>query len=128
MDCPSCGSTQRDIAKFCDQCGRALALPEAPPPTDFTRTFPKPPPLPKKIRGTLADKFQAMGTLAGRTRAEIESVVGPPNSAFTTYPPGCVQLDWLDQDNWTGTIHYSISLVFDQNGICGGVTHESSSR
>jgi hypothetical protein len=72
--------------------------------------------------GGMARRFSAMGTLAGRTRAEIEAVVGPPQS-FSSLGPGQQLLQWQHIDAGGG---YHIALVFDDHGVCGGVTHESA--
>jgi hypothetical protein len=63
----------------------------------------------------LQAKFQGLGAIAGRTEADIVSVVGPPNS-ITSLPGGKRLLQWQA----TG---YHIALRF--NGTtCDGVTHE----
>lgn len=66
----------------------------------------------------IARKFGALGTLAGRTLQEIVTVVGPPDSS-TINGPGLHVAQWLKSG-------YHIVLIFDDNGVCGGVTHESS--
>jgi hypothetical protein len=68
---------------------------------------------------SLNTKFVEMGTLSGRTRDEIISVVGPAQSASTTDNGGLL-LQWI-QDG------YHIALLFDCNDICQGIVHESKS-
>lgn len=77
--CQTCGAANRDYARFCDSCGSPLstALSAHPDPGHGSL-----PPIPADARKgkTLNDRFVRIGTLSGRTRAEIEGVVGPPNS------------------------------------------------
>lgn len=65
---------------------------------------------------SLQKKFVEMGTLSGRTRGEIEAIVGSPNSISATGDGG-VLLQWMA----TG---YHIALIFNKEGVCGGVSHE----
>jgi len=66
----------------------------------------------------LQQKFIRLGTLKGRTRVEIIAAVGPPSAQSFTHDGGQL-LQWME----TG---YHIALIFDVNGICGGVTHEAA--
>jgi hypothetical protein len=67
----------------------------------------------------LRQQFSGMGTLRGRSRAEIEAVVGPPNSV-SGLPGGKQLLQWQRPG-------YHIALRFDGD-VCDGVTHEHSAR
>jgi hypothetical protein len=69
---------------------------------------------------SLQEGFQALGTLKGRTAEEIIEAVGPPNSR-SAYRDSRSLLQWLEPG-------YHISLGFDADGVCTGVSHESSSR
>jgi len=64
----------------------------------------------------LQGKFVRLGTLKGRTRAEIVATVGPP-SAVSGAANGGQLLQWMA----TG---YHIALLFDAQGVCKGVSHE----
>ena len=64
----------------------------------------------------LARKFAAAGTLAGKTKSEIITMVGPPNS-ITGLPGGKTLCQWMA----TG---YHVALRFNGE-ICEGVTHET---
>jgi hypothetical protein len=68
----------------------------------------------------LRRRFIALGSLKGRTRREIEKVVGPA-SQETLLPDGRTLLQWRA----TG---YHIALVFSKAGRCDGVTHENGRR
>ena len=68
---------------------------------------------------SLQRKFVELGTLSGKTRAEIEAAVGAPSSVSATADGGTL-IQWMA----TG---YHIALTFDAQGICGGVTHEFAS-
>lgn len=67
---------------------------------------------------SLAGRFSSLGTLKGKTKEEIISVVGRPNSV-SAMPNGSQLLQWMA----TG---YHISLMFDSNENCLGVSHEFS--
>lgn len=62
-------------------------------------------------------KFADLGTLTGKTKAEILAVVGQPNSV-SSVGDGKTLLQWQA----TG---YHIALMFTGE-ICDGVTHEHS--
>lgn len=64
---------------------------------------------------SLQSKFVGLGTLKGKSKAEIISVVGPPNS-ISAAANGRTLSQWLA----TG---YHIALLFDGE-TCEGVTHE----
>jgi hypothetical protein len=66
---------------------------------------------------TLQHKFQALGTLKGLSEAQIIAAVGAPRSRSAMQ--GGYLLQWMA----TG---YHIALIFDTQGICGGVSHEHS--
>jgi len=122
LDCPSCGATNVGSAKFCASCGSSLAPPES---LDFSH-FPKPPPVPRGAnRGSLLDRFTRLGALQGRTRDEIEAVVGLPY-AIEVFPPDGLLIKWsqtrMTWKSFADTFH--IELAFDANGICGGVMNE----
>jgi hypothetical protein len=63
----------------------------------------------------LQNKFVRMGTLAGKTKAQIISVTGQPNSV-SVLPRGKTLLQWM-------TTGYHIALTFNGE-ICEGVFHE----
>jgi len=60
----------------------------------------------------------SIGVVAGKSLADIQRVVGPPNSV-STVANGKVLYQWMA----TG---YHVALLF-KDGICEGVTHESAS-
>ncbi len=64
---------------------------------------------------SLQNKFVNMGTLTGKSKNEIISRVGSPNS-ISALPDGKVVLQWMA----TG---YHIALIFNDD-ICEGVSHE----
>lgn len=66
----------------------------------------------------LQTKFVSIGVLKGKKKEDIIAVVGSPNS-ISAAPDGGQLLQWIS----TG---YHIAIVFDANGICQGVTHETS--
>ena len=63
----------------------------------------------------LQSKFVGLGTLKGKTKNEIISVVGPPNS-ISAAANGKTLYQWIA----TG---YHIALPFDGDA-CEGVTHQ----
>jgi hypothetical protein len=74
-----------------------------------------------EIRGIfLADRFAKLGTLSGKTKAEILSVVGEPTHIDYHMPGGRVLLQWIFPK-------YHIALLFDGE-ICEGITHEAVSK
>lgn len=125
LPCNACGAINADDSKFCAQCGTTLGPDELPETFDFSH-LPTPPPVPSGARrGKLIDRFANVGVLKGRTRAEIESVVGPPYSV-TLVPPDGWLVKWsqtrMTWHSFADTFH--IELLFDSNGICGGVAKE----
>lgn len=67
-------------------------------------------------------KFASLGEVPGKTRNEIEAVVGPP-VAVSALPDGKKLLQWQIINQAGG---YHIGLVFDQNDVCEGISHESA--
>lgn len=65
----------------------------------------------------LQQKFVSLGTIKGKTRIEIEAVVGAPNS-ISAAAGGMVLCQWM-------AVGYHIALLFDGD-ICQGITHEFS--
>lgn len=65
---------------------------------------------------SLNSRFVALGELRGKTKDEIVSAVGPPNSVSAA-PEGKTVCQWIA----TG---YHIALLFDGD-TCEGITHES---
>lgn len=63
----------------------------------------------------LAEKFGALGNLIGKNEADIVAAVGPPTSRSAMATGQLLQ--------WQRT-GYHIALIFDDQGQCGGVTHE----
>jgi hypothetical protein len=68
---------------------------------------------------SLQQKFVGLGSLTGKTKAEIIRVVGPPSS-FSSLSGGKTILQWMA----TG---YHISLIFNGE-LCEGVSHEFAAR
>ncbi len=66
---------------------------------------------------TLQQKFANLGMLAGKRKDEIVGVVGPPNS-ISQHAEGEL-LQWI-------ATSYHVALLFDDSGVCLGVTHETS--
>ncbi len=69
--------------------------------------------------GALAGRFKRAGTLKGRSREEIITLVGPPKAVSATDDGGKL-LQWMA----TG---YHMSLKFGADDVCIAVTHESRS-
>jgi hypothetical protein len=67
---------------------------------------------------SLAAKFQNLGNIIGVPKTEIVARVGNPNSV-SAMGNGQQLCQWLKAG-------YHISLMFDADGNCLGVTHESS--
>ena len=65
-------------------------------------------------------RFAQAGQLAGRTKADIVSTVGRPNSV-SAGPDGGTMLQWINNSD-AGAYH--VVLLFDANDVCLGVTHE----
>ncbi|HVF51803.1 MAG TPA: hypothetical protein VNA19_17095 [Pyrinomonadaceae bacterium] len=66
----------------------------------------------------LAQKFRSLGNMTGKTRAEIERVVGAPNS-ISAMGDGNVMCQWL-------VAGYHIAIAFEPNGKFIGIQHEFS--
>jgi len=67
---------------------------------------------------SLAKRFQMLGVMTGKTREEIIAVVGPPHSVSTMADNGQL-LQWMQAG-------YHIAIMFDQQGMFKGISHESS--
>lgn len=65
----------------------------------------------------LQQKFARLGQLPGKSKEEIISAVGPPNS-ISAAANGNTLLQWL-------AAGYQIALLFDGD-VCLGITHEFS--
>lgn len=65
---------------------------------------------------SLNQKFVSLGTLQGKTLAEITAVCGQPSSVSITATGTLRQ--------WIAT-GYHIALLFDKDDMCVGITHES---
>lgn len=65
----------------------------------------------------LNQKFVSLGTLKGKTYDEIVAVCGAPSSNSA--------IDGGTVKQWMAT-GYHIALLFDENNICLGVSHETS--
>ena len=123
IKCSECNREISDSAESCPGCGfKNISEHEFP---DFAIKYPHPGPLPEITAITFQNKFAQIGNLAGRSLKEITSVVGPPNS-ITPVNPGITSYQWIRTSAWTGGFH--IQLIFDKNGICGGVAHQFSTR
>ena len=66
----------------------------------------------------LQQQFVNLGVLQGKSRSDIEAVVGSPNSVSAA-GPDTVLCQWMA----TG---YHIALLFDADNICQGITHEAA--
>ncbi|MEM0006970.1 MAG: hypothetical protein QXR89_01710 [Candidatus Bathyarchaeia archaeon] len=66
---------------------------------------------------SLQSKFKKLGVVKGKRKEEIIAVVGPPNSISMT--PNGELLQWISPG-------YHIALLFDSNGVCLGITHETA--
>ena len=72
-----------------------------------------------RLNGVLLNKkFVDLGTLKGKKYSEIEKVVGKPN-AVSTAKNGKIVRQWMR----TG---FHIALIFDENDVCEGVSHQSN--
>lgn len=68
---------------------------------------------------TIPGSFAALGMVKGRTKSEILEAVGTPTH---------VSVQGENQELWQWiTSNYHIALIFDGD-ICGGITHETTSR
>lgn len=72
--------------------------------------------------GEVQKGFASLGEVPGKTRSEIEAVVGPPSS-ISGMPNGGTLLQWQIVNQAGG---YHIAMAFDADGICEGITHESA--
>jgi hypothetical protein len=72
--------------------------------------------------GSLQQKFASLGDLPGKSRTEIINAVGPPQSV-SALGDGKTLLQW-QMINQAGGYH--VALMFDENDLCEGVTHESA--
>lgn len=72
--------------------------------------------------GGLQQKFAELGHLPGKTRTEIIDAVGPPQSV-SAVGDGKTLIQW-QMINQAGGYH--VALMFDENDLCEGVTHESA--
>jgi hypothetical protein len=63
----------------------------------------------------LHKKFIALGTLVGKTEEEIINAVGAPSARSAMVNGSLLQ--------WQAT-GYHIALIFDENSICKGISHE----
>ena len=75
------------------------------------------------LQGT-KNKFAKLGTIAGRSKAELSPRSGPPSST-SGLPGGKTLLQWQHISQAGG---YHIALRFNADGVCEGVTHEHSSK
>jgi hypothetical protein len=122
IQCVECARQISDQAEVCPGCGIRVRVETPSELPNFRLKFPHPGTMPTISAMTLQNKFVQMGTLAGRTQQEIINVVGPPNT--TSSPgPGLILLQWIRVGSFVGGFH--IALIFDENGVCGGVTHQS---
>lgn len=90
-------------------------------PVSFRDEVQHPGPMPLITTRKKRTAFQAMGTLTGRTFEEITAVVGPPSVDLVDHQGGLRYSTWMA--GWARA--WSITLVFDQEGICGGVRGEN---
>lgn len=67
---------------------------------------------------SLSKKFVSLGTLVGKSYSQISRVCGPCTSV-SALNDGKKLYQWMA----TG---YHIALIFDENDICEGVSHEAS--
>ena len=77
----------------------------------------------KKASGaSLQQKFVALNPLKGKTKSEIISEVGNPNT-ISSQAGGKTLLQWMEMGFLKS---YHIALLFDSDDICEGVTHQHS--
>lgn len=129
--CMQCGSGPLpDVARFCPSCGQSIQQPEpgSPPPPEpqpddsFASLFPYPGPVPDKARrGNVSQRLVSLGNVKGRPREELIGLLGPPTSISSTGDGGQL-LQWQKISAYSGSWHYA--LIFDEHGICGGITHQ----
>ena len=123
IDCSECGRQISDKAEACPGCGYKNAVDNLPLIADFGSRFPHPGDMPLISAFTLQNKFAQIGNIQGRTTEEIIAAVGRPNSVSNA-DGGTTIMQWIKASAFTGGFH--IALIFDRNGICGGITHQSS--
>ena len=131
--CSECSQQISDRAQACPHCGcpteianqTVSAVPQQPQLVDFRAQFPHPGPMPA-IPGAgsftlnarkLGNKFDQIGNLQGRTLEEIVGVVGPAKSRGA-------QAFGQELHQWI-LPPFHVALIFDHNGVCGGITHLS---
>jgi hypothetical protein len=68
--------------------------------------------------GSMQKKFVKLGTVRGLTSQQIATAVGKGPSAIQHLPDGSIR-------SWTA-IGYQVTLLFDENEVCLGVSNESS--
>jgi hypothetical protein len=68
--------------------------------------------------GSMKKKFVRLGTLRGMTYGQIVSAVGKGANAIQHMPDGSVRV-WQSLD-------YQITLLFDANEVCLGVSNETA--
>lgn len=73
---------------------------------------------------TQMSRVRELGVVSGRTRAEIVSKLGAPNSVSAISSNSEV-LQWISGIGGRQTYH--IAMLFE-NGLCMGITHERVSR
>ena len=132
VNCEECQNQISTRAIFCPRCGCPTDVQQAevraqrvetqqPEVANFRESFPHPGDMPQiGYSWNLQRKFATMGTIAGRNYDEIVQAVGLPKSRGQQ-PFGNFLCQWMSIRPM-----YHIALIFDQNGVCGGVTHESS--
>jgi hypothetical protein len=68
---------------------------------------------------TVPNSFASLGIVKGKSKSEIRDAVGAPTH---------VSVQGENEELWQWiTANYHIALIFNGD-ICGGITHESTSR
>jgi|SRR5471032_1259799 len=67
----------------------------------------------------IRDQFANLGVVKGKTKKEITDYVGDPTHVS-------ILSDGRELCQWV-TTNYHVALVFE-GGVCGGITHESTSK
>ena len=123
IDCSECGREISDKAESCPGCGYKNEIEIDEEFADFGKKFPHPGEMTLISAFTLQNKFAQMKNVSGRTSEEIISAVGRPNSV-SNGDGGIIVMQWIKASAFTGGFH--IALIFDRNGVCGGISHLSS--
>lgn len=73
------------------------------------------------VEGSFLERIRGIGDLRGYTRHDIVSLIGSPTSISAAANGGQL-LQWQKTSAFGRSYHFA--LIFDGNGLCGGITHQ----